>query len=429
MRKVFITLFLLCSTGIIASAQSYDRVERDRMKDMLGIVKDTVKKNYYDPTFRGIDLEARFKKAEERLGQVTSTTQALGVIAQVLVDFNDSHLFLIPPSTNLAVEYGWRMKAIGDGVFITAVKPGSDAEKKGVKVGDQILSVSGFRPTRKELWKVMYFYNAISKRDRMTLSLASPGDTAPRSVDITSEIKRLPRSIIFASYFRLFDDFYEPENDKHRMFNVDGVTVWKMPGFDFDPLQVDSLMGRARGARGLIIDLRGNGGGYVKTLERLAGFFFEKDVRIADIKGRKDMEPVLAKTRGKDAYNGRLVVLVDSGSGSAAEMFARVIQLEGRGKVVGDVSSGAVMQSRSYDQQMGSDSVVLFGVSVTNADVIMTDGKSIEHVGVQPDELVLPTGEDLAKGRDPALAKAVEMLGGNLPPEAAGKFFQYYWKK
>jgi len=263
----------------------------------------------------------------------------------------------------------------------------------------------------------------------MTLSIASPGDAAPRSVEVASEIKRLPRAIVFESYFRLFDDFYEPENDKHRMFNVDGLTVWKMPGFDFDPMQVDSLMSQARGARGLIIDLRGNGGGYVKTLERLTGFFFEKDVKIADIKGRKDMEPVLAKTRGKDVYNGRLVVLVDSGSGSAAEMFARVIQLEGRGKVVGDVSSGAVMQSRRYDQQMGSDRVILFGVSVTNSDVIMTDGKSIEHTGVRPDEIVLPTGDDLAKGRDPALAKAVELLGGNLPPEAAGKFFQYYWKK
>lgn len=429
-HKTAVSLLFLISLSMSAIAQGgYDRVERSRMKDMLGIVKDSVKKNYYDPTFRGIDLDARFKKAEERLAQINSTPQALGVIAQVLVDFNDSHLFFIPPSTDLAVDYGWRVRAIGNDVFIIAVKPGSDAEKKGVKVGDQILSIGGFRPTKSELWKVQYFYNGISKRDRLVLKLLSPGAEAPRDLEVMSEMKRTPRSITFGSFYRLFDDFYEPENDKHRFYTFDGVLVWKMPGFDFDDAQVDTLMDRVKNSRSLILDLRGNGGGYVKTLERLTGFFIDKDIKIADLKGRKSMDPMFAKTRGKDVYNGRLVVLIDSASGSASEIFARLVQLEKRGKVVGDVSSGAVMQSRSFDEQVGSDSIVLFGVSVTNADVIMSDGKSLENVGVQPDELIRPTGDDLAKQRDPALSKAVELLGGNLSPENAGKLNVYYWKK
>ena len=428
-HKIFVSLLFLLSIQVGVFAQSYDRIERSRMSAILDTVKDTVKKNYYDQSFRGIDLDARFKKAEERLGQVNSTPAALAVIAQVLVDFNDSHLFFIPPSTDLAVEYGWRMKAIGNDVFITAVKPGSDAEKKGVKVGDQILSVGGFRPTKSELWKVQYFYNGISKRDHLVLKLLSPGTEAPRDVDVMSELKRTPRNITAQSFFRLFDDFYEPENDKHRFYTFDGITLWKMPGFDFEEGQVDQLMDRVKNSRSLIIDMRGNGGGYIKTLERLTGFFLDKDVKIADLKGRKSMDPIVAKTRGKDVYNGRLVVLVDSASGSAAEMFARLIQLEKRGKVVGDVSAGAVMQSRSYDEQVGVSGIVLFGVSVTNADVIMSDGKSLEHIGVQPDEVVRPTGEDLAKQRDPVLAKAVELLGGNLSAETAGKLSVYYWKK
>ncbi|HQZ96271.1 MAG TPA: S41 family peptidase [Pyrinomonadaceae bacterium] len=428
-HKIIVSLLFLLSIPLGITAQSYDRIERSRMSAILDVVKDTVKKNYYDETFRGIDLDARFKKAEERLGQVNSTPAALAVIAQVLVDFNDSHLFFIPPSTDLAVEYGWRMKAIGNDVFITAVKPGSDAEKKGVKVGDQILSVGGFRPTKSELWKVQYFYNGISKRDHLVLKLLSPGVEAPRDVDVMSEMKRTPRNITAQSFFRLFDDFYEPENNKHRFYTFDGVALWKMPGFDFEEGQVDQLMDRVKNSRSLIIDMRGNGGGYIKTLERLTGFFLDKDVKIADLKGRKSMDPIFAKTRGKDVYNGRLVVLVDSASGSAAEMFARLIQLEKRGKVVGDVSAGAVMQSRSFDQQVGVSGIVLFGVSVTNADVFMSDGKSLEHIGVQPDEVIRPTGEDLAKQRDPALAKAVELLGGNLSAETAGKLNVYYWKK
>jgi carboxyl-terminal processing protease len=426
-----LTLLLICffSLADLTVAQGFDRMERSRMKDMLGIVKDEVKKNYYDPTFRGIDLDDRFKKAQDRLDQVTSTTQALAVIAQVLVDFNDSHLFFIPPATNLAVEYGWRMQAVGDRVYVTSVKPGSDAEAKGIKPGDQVLAVSGFRPSKKELWKVLYFYNGISKRDRLKLTVLSPGEEKPRDVEVMSEMKQLPRAITFQSYFRLFDDFYEEENDKHRMQKIGSITVWRMPSFVFDPAQVDQLMDRVKNGGSLILDLRGNGGGLVETMERLTGFFFDKDIKIADLKGRKPKKPMLAKTRGKDVFNGKLIVMIDAKSGSASEIFARLVQLEGRGKVIGDVSAGAVMQSRSFSQEMGTNSIVSFGVSVTDADVIMSDGKSLETTGVIPDELVLPTGADLAAGRDPVLAHAAQMLGATISPEAAGGFYKYYWKK
>lgn len=432
-KLFFLTAFfvLIGSIGpLTASGQGFDRIERDRMKSMLKNVKNEIKKNYYDPAFHGIDLEERFKKAEDRLDQVTSTGQALGVIGQVLIDFNDSHLFFLPPSTNLQVQYGWRYKMVGNKCLITSVKPGSDAEKKGVKTGDEIVSIQGFHPTKSELWKMQYYYNLISPRDHVKLTLLSPGADAPRDVEVQSEIKKQSTKITFNTYFKLEDGFYNEENDKHRFMSVGKVSAWKFPSFEFDPAQVPSLMARFENSEGLIIDLRGNGGGYVKTMEVLTAHLFDKDIKVAELKGRKPMDPSIAKTvGGKNVYKGKVIVLLDSQSASASEVLARVIQLEKRGQVLGDVSAGAVMQSVSFNGQLGTDSVVFYGASITNADLIMADGKSLEHTGVIPDELIVQTPEDLAAGRDPALARAFEILGAKMSPEAAGQAFPgYFWK-
>jgi C-terminal processing protease CtpA/Prc len=120
-------------------------------------------------------------------------------------------------------------------------------------------------------------------------------------------------------------------------------------------------------------------------------------------------------------------VLVDAGSASCSELLARVIQLEHRGTVIGDNSAGAVMEARYYSETEGADSIILYGLSVTEDNLIMSDGKSLEKTGVVPDELVLPTGADLAAGRDPVLARAVELAGGKLDPVEAGKLFPFEW--
>jgi C-terminal processing protease CtpA/Prc len=398
------------------------------MKDILSIVKKEVKSNYYDPQYHGIDLEERFKRAEERLDQVSSTSQALSVIAQVLIDFNDSHLFLIPPSTNIAVQYGWTMQAIGDKVYITNVQPGSDAAAQGVKPGDQVLSIAGFKPSKSELWKVNYYYNVLSPRVTMPFRLLSPGSEVPRDVELKAKIKKLPQKITFSTYFRLGEGYYAEENDDQRWAKVGDITIWKMPTFSVDPDLINGFVDRAKSSSGLIIDLRGNGGGYVDSMKQLTGNFFDKDIKICDIKARKKRDPTIAKTRGNSIFRGKLVVLIDSESASASEVFSRIIQLGGRGKIIGDVSAGAVMESVQHYEEMGTQNIVPFAISITDADLIMEDGKSLEHVGVTPDEVVLPTAGDLAADRDVTLARAVAMLGGTLTPEEAGKLFKYYWK-
>lgn len=440
-RRLVLCAALLASAlasppaGVVRAQQTLDRIERERAQAILNTVKDEIKKNYYDPTFRGVDLDARFKLAEEKLKQANSIGQAYGIIAQAVLDLNDSHTTFDPPALGVRAEYGMEMQMIGDSPYVVAVKPGSDAAK-GLKPGDLIHTVDGFRPTRKEFWKMMYYYYALSPRAGLRFVVQSPGGQ-PRQVDVAAKMQQSKRVLNLTGETSGSDqdinDYIRKseaaaKSTYHRFRKAGGVIIWKMPLFG-DPEVVDKVMGEhVRGSSALILDLRDNPGGAVVTLERLAGHLFDREVKIADRKGRKEMKPMVAKRRGGAAYDGKLVVLVDSKSGSSSELLARLVQLEKRGVVIGDRSAGAVMQSRYHGRELGTERLVFYGVDVTNADVIMGDGKSLEHVGVTPDELLLPTAEDMAAGRDPVLARAAEIVGIKLDPAQAGAMFPIEWK-
>ena len=428
------TLFSLLGLAIVllpvlaVNAQSLDGVSRGRAKDMLNAVKNEIKGNYYDATFHGIDLNGRFKIADEKLDKVTSMGQAFGVIAQAVLELNDSHTKFYPPSFAAKYEYGWRMQMIGDKCFVIAVKPKSDAEKKGLKPGDEILSVEGFRPNRKELWKVNYYYNQLSPRPGLNVTVRSPGDAEPRTLDLAAKVTPLKVILNMEDIIRAYE-LDEGRGSRHGFIKVGNSTIWKMPNFMLEPASIDEIMSdRVAQSANLVLDLRGNGGGYVVALERLAGYFVDADTKIADLKGRKEMKPQMAKSRGDKVRKGKLIILLDSNSGSASEIFARFVQIQERGVVMGDQSAGAVMQSRSVPMKVGSDSIIPYGIGVTNADVFMSDGKSLEHVGVTPQVFMVPSGADLAAQRDPVLAAALELLGQTVTPEHAGKYFPFDWK-
>lgn len=426
-------LLLFAAAATPLRAQSLDRIDRERALQMLGTIKGQLKSNYYDPALRGMDIEARFKAAEERIKQATSLNQAFGIIAQAVLDLNDSHTNFFPPPRPVTVDYGWRMKAIGDKVYVVAIRPGSDAEKQGLKEGDELVSVDGFKPSRKELWKMTYYYYTLSPRPGVRLVVRSPG-AEPRQLDVTARVKQGKRLLSLEHTQDVNDLIREMEDSdrliRHRFQKLPGAVIWKMPTFSFDPTQVESIMNDHVINHGaLILDLRGNGGGYVDTLERLTSHFFDREIKMGDLKGRKEMKPQVAKKRGGKPYDGKVVVLIDSGSGSASEVLARVMQLEKRAVVIGDRSAGAVMRSRFYGSDMGDNVKVFYGISITDADLIMTDGKSLENIGVTPDETIIPTGEDLAARRDPVLSRAAALLGIKLDPEVAGKMFPIEWNK
>jgi len=428
-------LMLLFLAGTVAqvNAQSASRFEIQRGRDMLATVKSEIQKNYYDVSFRGMDLETNFKKADEMIKKADSNGQIFGIIASTLIDFNDSHLYFLPPSRAARIDYGWQMQMVGDACYVVGVKPGSDAHAKGLQPGDRIHLVDEMKPTRADFWKIQYLLNALRPQPALRVVAESPG-SALRQLDLLAKVSHGSRITDLGSYDQFMKLILEDERDarlrRHRYVEIgEDLFVWKMPQFDLPKDKVDDIVSKFKNRKAVILDLRGNGGGYEETLLRLIGWFVSSDIKVGDLTRRKEVKPMIAKSVGDRAYKGKLVVLVDGESGSSSEIFARVMQLEKRGTVIGDRSAGAVMRARMYSHEIGVETTAFYGVSVTDADVVMTDGKSLEGLGVTPDELLLATASDLAAGRDAVLARAFAVAGVNISPEKAGALFPTEWRK
>jgi len=378
-----------------AQTQTISDFDRQRAQLMLKTVNDEVRKHYYDTKFHGVDLDKEFAEAKQRIEKVNTMNMALANIANFLDSLDDSHTFFLPPPHPIKLDYGWQYQMIGEHCFVTQVRAGSDAAAKGVKPGDEVLSIK------------------------------------QRSVDVAAHIVQTKRVTNLTDGGEIWNVIREIEAYDHYartrfVDSGDDLIVVRLAQFQYTPREVAELMGRVRKHKALILDLRGNPGGATETVEYLAGDLLSKDVKIADRVGRKEKKPMMTKG-SHDAFTGKLFVLVDSQSASASEVLTRLIQIEKRGVVLGDRSSGSVMEAREFSQQVGSDTAIFYGISITDADLIMSDGKSLEHVGVTPDELILPTAADLSANLDPVMARAAELAGVHISAADAGKMFPYEW--
>lgn len=429
-RNATSCLVLLTVASVSQAQQAMSSLDRGRALDMLQAISNDVKKHYYDPKFHGVDFEGRVAAAKQQISTSTSFNMAMAHIAAALDALNDSHTFFLPPQHSFRHDYGFQYQMVGERCFVTRVRPASDAEVKGMKQGDEILTINGYNVTRDVLWKIQYMFSVLRPQAALRLTLRDPSG-AGRQVDVAAKIRETKRITDLTGNSDIWDLIRDEELRDHLMRARtveygDQVTVMKVPEFMFSGMEVDSMLGKMRKHDKLILDLRGNPGGAVETLKYLLGSVFDKEIKIADRVGRKETKAEKSKTL-HSPFLGKLVVLVDARSASAAELFARIIQVEKRGVVMGDKTAGAVMEARHYDERVGTDTVVFYGASITEWDLVMSDGKSLEHNGVIPDETFLPSAQDLADGRDPVLARAVESMGVKITAEEAGKAFPYEW--
>ncbi len=422
--RLAVTLALLLSSQPV-SAQGISSFDRQRALDMLKQVRDDIAKNYYDTTYHGVPLQATFDTAANRIRAAATVEQTLATIALTTAAFNDSHTLFLPPGLVYRAEYGLAFRFVGDTCRVYRVTQGSDAEGQGLRPGDAVLSVEGIGVTRDNLWQLEYLLEALRSSPNLRLTAMHPGGS-PQPLIVTGRIverrQQIDPSVSVDLWQILREERQQMDENQLRWLDYrERAIVFQFPRFWDAPDWVDRIEKEAKGHGTMIIDLRGNGGGSVDQLTRFLGLFHETDFVAARIRSRKKDEELRVKGKGDHRYAGKVIVLVDAASASASEVFARAMQLTGRGVVLGDRTAGAVRVSRLYLHISGTQTGAFFGTSVTIGDLFMSDGGQLEHVGVVPDEVILPSGEEMRGRQDPVLARALALAGVPASPAQAGQ--------
>ncbi|MDR5695565.1 MAG: S41 family peptidase [Armatimonadota bacterium] len=274
----------------------------------------------------------------------------------------------------------------GGKFYVREVIPGGPAEGAGVRPLDRIVMVNG-RPT-----------------SGMTISQISTLIRGPTGTTVILSIQRagVPEPLVIPitrSPIRL------PAVRAERI--EQGILYLRIYGFNpGTAAQIQDAIYRLGGLQdeAMILDLRGNPGGFLNELTRVAELFLPRGTPIYQMRER-EMPAVTVRTRSVPLIPPwtRVSVLIDEGSASAAELLSAAFQESGRGTLVGTKTAGAVEASILIRLSDGS------ALSVTVARMYTGLGKRLEGEGVTPDIPVDLSDADLDAGRDSQLEAAIRI--------------------
>jgi carboxyl-terminal processing protease len=329
-----------------------------------------------------------------------------GAIRGMMDALGDKHSSYMDPTTyqdanaGLAGEYegiGAWVDTTSDYLTIISPIPGSPAEMAGLQPGDKIIAIDGKDMTGvdAELVRQQVLGPAGSKVD---LTVAREGESKPLDFSITRE-----KIVVKSASGKMLDN------------GIGYVQITTFGDNTTSELRATLKDLMAQKPKGLVIDLRNNGGGYLQTAVEVASEFIPKGVVLYEQygNGTRNTYDVIP---GGQATQIPLVVLINEGTASASEIVSGAIQDYGRGKLVGVTSygKGSVQNWVPLSDNEGA-------VRVTIAKWLTPKERSISNVGLTPDVTVEITDADRQAGRDPQLDKAIQVLLDEINNGSASK--------
>lgn len=343
-------------------------------------------------------LDEKFVSASSTL-VVTDEDKINGAIEGMVSAFGDPYTTFFPPVKNAAFteDISGNFSGVGmeigmrdDIVTIISPLPGTPAEKAGLMAGDKIVKIDGGSTDGMRVDEAVRLIRG-EKGTEVSLSIYREGDLEFQDFTVVRDTIDIP-TIATEKIDKTFII---------RLFSFNAISETKMQ---------DALREFAKSdAESLILDLRGNPGGYLQSAVSIAGYFLPSGKVVVRESFRDTAEEKLYRSQGKkvrDFTDKNLVVLVDGGSASASEILAGALGEHDAATIIGmnTFGKGSVQELVQLDSASS--------VKITIARWLTPNGVSISNGGLTPDIIINRTNENRINEIDPQQEAALKFLKG-----------------
>jgi carboxyl-terminal processing protease len=379
-------------------------------------VWETIQDRYYDPHFNGVDWQAKRNSFRPAAAKAGSTHEFYELMRQMIASLKDAHTRVYSPDEKFDwwnprfVTVGLGVRDIGGVPVVVQVDPSSAAARADIRVGDAITSIDNL-PAAEFINRRLANLGASADERARYRAVASLFDGPPGSTVkvawITREGKQ--KSAVLQRFWTQRQlGFTTQKKGKLAILRIDAFT--QSVALDFSKALPSAL----EGADGIVLDLRGNGGGDAEAMADVASLFLDDGINLGKFADRSGASFEL-QTYSKRLWRVPqlaqiklpLVVLTSESTSSAAEIMAAALQAKRRARVIGTGTCGCVLAIRN--RHALPDGGLL---DVSEFDYRTAGGIRLQGLGVTPDQLTPLTRHDLYSRRDPALEAAKSFLDG-----------------
>ncbi len=320
-----------------------------------------------------------------------------GAIAGMTASYGDPYTVFLPPADakifieDIAGNFGGVGMEIGianDILTVIAPLKNTPAERAGIQSGDKILAIDGVST------------KGLSTDEAVKMIRGEQGTEVSFTIYREEEGESKDITVVRATIETpVLEHSYDAENDVYTIaiysFSANSGSLFSRALTAF----------RESGSRSLVIDVRGNPGGYLEAGVSIASHFLPKGTVIVteDYDGKRENVVHRSKGTGGVPAGTNVVVLINKGSASASEILAGSLQDEGVAKLIGTQSFGKGSVQELVD--IGDASL-----KVTVARWLTPSGRSISDGGLTPDIVVERTRQDVEAGKDPQMERAIQLL-------------------
>jgi C-terminal processing protease CtpA/Prc len=369
-----------------------------------------------------LDWDKVLEEYLPRVEQDQTAEEYYQVLQECIALLHDGHTGVWPHSGQKVGSPALRIQPVEGRAVIVEVGTSEELIQAALEAGDEITHVDG-RPVREVLEQDFYPYLSAStpqQRDR-----AAYGDLleGPRDSKVSIRIRSVDGSTRDVTLTRHSEWDEKPWTDRP-LFEwrelSDGIVYVALNSFGSEEIveEFDEIFEKVQSAKGLIFDVRENGGGSTGNGTSIISYLIDKPLKGSHWKTRKYIPAFRAWGREEQWYEsdhgtiqprkgprylGPVVVLTGPGTASAAEDFVVALHAGERATLVGERTAGTTGQPLMIDLPGG-------GARICTKRDTYPDGREFVGIGVIPHVEVHPTRQGIVAGRDPAVERGIEVL-------------------